>query len=159
MMRHRGRRRAAVGALIGTCMLLSACPNEPEIGVVAICNHSGRTLRFDFTPPSSPDSLPVYPVTPGTPGKPGSGIMRYEIWSMRSRRFLPESVTGLVIRDSVTGHTVRIARRELMETQVWAQGASSSWHIRVEPDGDRFRIAQRTCERVGWEERDRNAAQ
>jgi hypothetical protein len=140
-------------------MFLGACTNEPEIGVVSICNHSGRTLRFDFTSPNAPDSAPAYPVRPGTLEKPGWGIIRYQIWSMRYRRFLPEGVTGLVVRDSATGYTVRIPRRKLMETEVWAQGASSSWHIRAEPDGDRFRIAEQTCEREGWDERDRNAAQ
>lgn len=147
MTRHRARRRAPLLSTIAICIFLGACSNEPEIGVVSICNHSGRALRFDFTPMSSPDALPVYPVTPGTPEKPGSGTMEYQIWSMRYRRFLPETVTGLVVRDSATGYTVRIPRRKLMETEVWAQGASSSWHIRVEPDGDRFRIAERRCER------------
>jgi hypothetical protein len=128
-------------------MFLSACTNEPGRGIVAVCNHSGRTLRFDFTPLSPPGAIPEFPIPAGTPKKPGWGIIEYDIWSMPTRRSLPESVTGLVVRDSATGRTVHIARSELMENQVWAQGDNPNWRIRVEPDSDGFRIAEQTCER------------
>lgn len=147
MTRHRGRTRAPILALIATCMVLGACPNEPGRGIVSVCNHSGRTLRFAFTPLSPRDTIPENPVPAGTAQKPGWGIIQYDIWSMRTRRWLPESVTGLVVRDSATGHTVHIARRELMENDVWAQGDNPNWRIRIEPDGDRFRISEQTCER------------
>lgn len=158
MTRDRGRTRAPIRALIATCMFLGACTNEPSLGIVAVCNHSGRTLRFDFTPLSPPDAIPEFPIPAGTPQKPGWGIIKYDIWSMPTRRSLPGSVTGLIVRDSATGHTVHIARRELMETDVWAQGNNPNWHIRIEPDGDRFRVAETACERERWEERDLNAA-
>jgi hypothetical protein len=148
--RNRNARRALVMLL--PCALLAGCIAEPSKGYVGICNDTKLALQFDLEPGAWADPRAAGRIPPRGSDGPGADRIHYEIppgsvGAAGRRPWLPEGLAGIAVRDSATGFVARVSRAEMFQRRQWYSTFSRAWEIRVEPDGDRFRISELTCER------------
>lgn len=148
--RDRNGQRTLVISL--SCALLAGCIAESSKGYVRICNDTKLALQFDFEPGAWADMRAAGRVPPLGPDGPGVDRIHYEVpngsvGAAGRRPWLPEGLSGLAVRDSATGIVARVSRVEMFRRRHWYSTFSRAWEVRIEPDGDGFRISQQTCDR------------